>query len=80
MKNLFIIKGELLLAPFFCPSKNKTFEYEVFEDLPGGHSFDRLDNKKARELRVRIYKFLAKELSPPNPIKSVEDINKAAYK
>jgi len=28
----------------------------VFEDLPGGHSFDRLDNKKARELRVRIYK------------------------
>ncbi len=58
----------------------KTFEYEVFEDLPGGHSFDRLDNKKARELRVRIYKFLAKELSPPNPIRSIEDINKAAYK
>jgi len=48
--------------------------------LPGGHAFDRLDNKKARELRVRIYKFLAEELSPPNPIRSIEDINKAAYK
>jgi dipeptidyl aminopeptidase/acylaminoacyl peptidase len=61
-------------------ASGKTFEYEVFEDLPGGHSFDRLDNKKARELRVRIYKFLAKELSPPNPIRSLGDINKAAYK
>jgi dipeptidyl aminopeptidase/acylaminoacyl peptidase len=59
---------------------DKSFEYEVFENLPGGHSFDRLDNKKARELRVRIYKFLAKELSPPNPITSIEEINKAAYK
>jgi len=61
-------------------ASGKTFEYEVFKDLPGGHSFDRLDNKKARELRVRIYKFIAKQLSPPNPIKSIEDINKAAYK
>jgi len=55
-------------------------KYEYSPPLPGGHSFDRLDNKKARELRVRIYKFFAKELSPPNPIKSIEDINKAAYK
>jgi len=54
--------------------------YEYSLPLPCGHSFDRLDNKKARELRVRIYKFLAKELSPANPIKSIEDINNAAYK
>jgi dipeptidyl aminopeptidase/acylaminoacyl peptidase len=73
-----VLEVELLINAL--KAAGKKFEYEVFEDLPGGHSFDRLDNKKARELRVRIYKFLAKELSPPNPIKSVDDINKAAYK
>jgi dipeptidyl aminopeptidase/acylaminoacyl peptidase len=73
-----VLEVELLINAL--KAAGKKFEYEVFEDLPGGHSFDRLDNKKARELRVRIYKFLAKELSPPNPINSMEDINKAAYK
>ncbi|QQS38189.1 MAG: S9 family peptidase [Ignavibacteriales bacterium] len=58
---------------------DKKFEYEIFKDLPGGHSFDRLDTKTAKEIRVKIYKFLAKYLSPPNPINSVDDINKAAY-
>jgi len=73
-----VLEVELLINAL--KAAGKKFDYEVFEDLPGGHSFDRLDNKKARELRVRIYKFLAKELSPPNPIKSIEDINRAAYK
>ncbi len=57
----------------------KDFEYEIFKDLPGGHSFDRLDTKTAKEIRVKIYKFLAKYLTPPNPINSLEEINKAAY-
>lgn len=57
----------------------KDFEYEIFKDLPGGHSFDRLDTKKAKEIRVKIYKFLAEYLNPPNPIINVDDINKAAY-
>ncbi|MCL4278106.1 MAG: prolyl oligopeptidase family serine peptidase, partial [Ignavibacteriaceae bacterium] len=26
---------------------NKDFEYEIFQDLPGGHSFDRQDTKLA---------------------------------
>lgn len=43
---------------------NKKFEYEIFQYEPGGHSFDRLDTKQAREVRVRIYKFLDKYLSP----------------
>ncbi|MFO7524690.1 MAG: alpha/beta fold hydrolase [Ignavibacteriaceae bacterium] len=58
---------------------DKEFEYEIFQDLPGGHSFDRLDTKKAKEIRVKIYNFINKYLNPPNPIKSVEDINRAAY-
>jgi dipeptidyl aminopeptidase/acylaminoacyl peptidase len=59
---------------------DKKFEYEIYQDMPGGHSFDRLDSKKAKEIRVKIYKFLARYLNPPDPIESVEDINKAAYR
>lgn len=59
---------------------DKDFEYQIFEDVPGGHSFDRMDTKKAKEIRVDIYKFLDKELNPPRKIRSIEDINKAGYK
>ena len=60
-------------------AEGKKFEYEIFKDIPGGHSFDRMDTKIAREIRLKIWKFLAKYLSPANPIKSVDDIYKAAY-
>ena len=58
---------------------NKKFEYEIFKDVPGGHSFDRMDRKQAKEIRVKIYKFLDKYLNPPKKIKGIEDINRAAY-
>lgn len=58
---------------------NKKFEYEIFKDVPGGHSFDRLDRKQAREIRLKIYKHLAKYLNPPIVLKTLQDINKAAY-
>jgi dipeptidyl aminopeptidase/acylaminoacyl peptidase len=45
----------------------KDFEYKVFEGAPGGHVFDRLDTRLAREAREEIYRFLARYLSPPNP-------------
>ena len=61
-------------------AEGKKFEYEIYKDMPGGHSFDRLDSKAAKEIRVKIYKFIGKYLNPPKPIKSVEDINKAAYR
>lgn len=57
----------------------KEFEYEIFKDLPGGHSFDRLDTKKAKQIRLKIYNFINKYLNPPKPIKSINDINRAAY-
>lgn len=60
-------------------AEGKKFEYEIFNEVPGGHSFDRIDSKIAKEIRVKIYKFLAKYLNPQKPIKSVDDINKAAY-
>ncbi len=45
----------------------KRFEYKVYQAAPGGHSFNRLDTKLARESRAEIYRFLAKYLNPPSP-------------
>jgi dipeptidyl aminopeptidase/acylaminoacyl peptidase len=42
----------------------KDFEYEIY-DLPGGHSFDRLDTPEAWTVRRVIYDFLARYLDPP---------------
>jgi len=61
-------------------AENKKFEYEIFENLPGGHSFDRMDTKKAREIRIKIYKFLAEYLRPPKELNSMAELNQAAYK
>ena len=61
-------------------AEGKKFEYEIFKDIPGGHSFDRMDRKKAKEIRLKIYAFLAKYLKPPDPVKSVQDIDRAAYR
>lgn len=61
-------------------AEGKKFQYEIFEDVPGGHSFDRIDTRHAKETRVKIYQFLAAQLNPPSPIESVEDINAAAYR
>ncbi len=44
----------------------KDFEYKIYDDAPGGHVFDRIDTKLAREARQEIYAFLAKYLNPPN--------------
>ena len=60
-------------------AEGKKFEYEIFKEIPGGHSFDRIDTKTAKEIRVKIYKFLAQYLSPQKPIKNLEEINRAAY-
>lgn len=58
----------------------KTFEYEIYKDMPGGHSFDRIDTKAAKEIRLKVYKFLAQYLNPPKQLKSLSDINRAAYR
>jgi dipeptidyl aminopeptidase/acylaminoacyl peptidase len=46
---------------------NKTFEYKVFDNAPGGHSFDRMDIPSARAARAEIWAFLARHLKPPRP-------------
>jgi dipeptidyl aminopeptidase/acylaminoacyl peptidase len=44
----------------------KEFESEIY-DLPGGHSFDRLDTPEAWRVRRENYRFLARHLKPPRP-------------
>jgi dipeptidyl aminopeptidase/acylaminoacyl peptidase len=61
-------------------AENKKFEYEIYQEVPGGHSFDRMDTRKANEIRVKIYKFLAAQLDPPKPIRDVATLKKAAYR
>jgi len=46
-------------------SAGKEFEYKIYKDAPGGHVFNRIDTKLARESRREIYRFLAKYLRPP---------------
>jgi len=58
----------------------KKFDYEIFKDAPGGHSFDRIDTKLAKQTRLKIYKFMGEYLKPPNKIESVEELEKAGYK
>jgi len=40
------------------------FEYKIYQDAPGGHSFNRLDNQLAKESRREIWRFLARHLRP----------------
>jgi dipeptidyl aminopeptidase/acylaminoacyl peptidase len=72
-----VLEVEHLIASL--KAEGKKFEYEIFQDLPGGHSFDRMDTKKAKEIRLKIYKFLGGYLKPNQPFGSVADIQKAAY-
>lgn len=60
-------------------AEGKKFEYEIFKEAPGGHSFDRIDIKNSRQIRLKIYKFLAEYLKPPKILKTLKDIEKAAY-
>jgi dipeptidyl aminopeptidase/acylaminoacyl peptidase len=61
-------------------AEDKQFEYEIYEDIPGGHSFDRMDTRIAKEIRLKIYSFLAEHLDPPVSFRSIADLESAAYR
>ncbi len=60
-------------------AEGKQFEYTIYQDKPGGHSFDRLDTWEAKTIRLKIYRFLDKHLNPPNPFESVKELHYAGY-
>jgi dipeptidyl aminopeptidase/acylaminoacyl peptidase len=43
-------------------SEDKEFEYKIYEDVPGGHSFNRLDTSLATRSRKEIYDFIGRYL------------------
>jgi dipeptidyl aminopeptidase/acylaminoacyl peptidase len=43
-------------------AEGKEFEYRIYQDAPGGHSFNRTDTILASESREEIYAFLARYL------------------
>jgi dipeptidyl aminopeptidase/acylaminoacyl peptidase len=61
-------------------AEGKKFEYKVYQDLPGGHSFNRMDTKTAREIRLEIYNFLYPYLQPAVKFKTLKQMEKSSYK
>jgi len=48
----------------------RKFEHKIYEAAPGGHHFNRIDTKLARESRGEIYEFLRRYLQPSALIKT----------
>lgn len=45
----------------------KKFEYKIYQNAPGGHGFNMIDTKLARQSRREVYAFLARYLQPQRP-------------
>lgn len=60
-----VLEVERLIAAL--KAAGKKFEYKIYEAAPGGHAFNRLDTKLAKESRREIYRFLAPYLKPDRP-------------
>lgn len=54
------IEVEQLIAQL--KAAGKTFEYKIYKDAPGGHSFNRMDHPYALESRREIWAFLGRHL------------------
>jgi dipeptidyl aminopeptidase/acylaminoacyl peptidase len=57
-----VLEVEELIRAF--KAEGKKFEYKIYDKAPGGHVFNRLDTKLARESRQEIYEFLGRYLKP----------------
>jgi dipeptidyl aminopeptidase/acylaminoacyl peptidase len=59
-RDVNVIEVQNLIAALKAAGKD--FEYKVYVDAPGGHSFNRMDSALARESRAEVYRFLARHL------------------
>lgn len=60
-------------------AEGKKFEYEIYKDIPGGHTFDRIDNYGAKEIRFKVYNFLAGYLKPNKKFKDIKELIQSSY-
>lgn len=63
-----VLEVERLIQALKAEGKSG-FEYKIYEDAPGGHSFNRLDNQLAKQSRREIWQFLARYLRPDRPVR-----------
>ncbi len=64
-----VLEVEHLIQALKAAGKTDKFEYKIYQNAPGGHSFNRNDTALARESRREVYLFLERYLNPPNPPK-----------
>lgn len=62
-----VLEVEHLIAAL--KAAGKEFEYKIYQDAPGGHVFNRIDTKFAKESRQEIWRFLSKYLNPEFAVK-----------
>ena len=62
-----VLEVERLIQALKADGK-EGFEYRIYQDAPGGHSFDRRDNEIALEQRRDMYELLAEHLRPVRPM------------
>lgn len=77
-EDVHVLEVELLIRAL--KAEGKKFEYEIYKDIPGGHSFDRMDTRHARETRLKIYRFLEQHLNPPRKFKNLDEMIRAGYR
>jgi dipeptidyl aminopeptidase/acylaminoacyl peptidase len=75
--DVYVLEVEHLIKSL--KAAGKKFEYKIFQDAPGGHSFDRLDTQLAKKVRLKIYRFLENYLYPPYPFKTLNNLVHAGY-
>jgi len=59
-RDVHVLEVEHLIASLEAAGKD--FRYKIYQDVPGGHSFNRTDTPVARESRREIWAFLAEYL------------------
>src|ERR1700678_1613183 len=61
-----VLEVENLIAAL--KAEGKKFEYKIYQDAPGGHYFNRIDTKLAKDSRREVYQFLAGYWKPDKPV------------
>jgi dipeptidyl aminopeptidase/acylaminoacyl peptidase len=59
-RDVDVVEVEQLIV--HLKAAGKSFEHKIYDDAPGGHSFERIDTTYARNVRKDLYAFLAKHL------------------
>jgi dipeptidyl aminopeptidase/acylaminoacyl peptidase len=76
--DVHVLEVEHLIAAL--KAAGKKFDYEIYQDAPGGHTFDRMDTKGAREIRLKIYRHLAQHLKPAHPFADATALARASLR